>query len=151
MTLASLRVQFGSMKTIYHDGAEHRIDRPTRCPACAAAERGEGEVPGDGMAVDVEFACGAVARWRSVLATADTGASWHESLAEERACPSPAADRLGRAVVAGWGFTGARPPRGEHDRGCVWVRAPGEEGWRAEKGSGSDWLTEALDDAGVPE
>jgi len=61
------------------------------------------------------------------------------------------AARLGDAVVAGWGFSGLRPPRGEHDRGCVWVRAPGEDGWRAMKGSGPGWLGEALDEAGVPE
>ena len=28
---------------------------------------------------------------------------------------------------------------------------PREKGWRAEKGSGKDWLMEALNEAGVPE
>lgn len=60
-------------------------------------------------------------------------------------------DRIGRAVLAGWGFATLRPPRSDTERGCVWVRRPGRDDWAAEKGGGERWLAEALDGAGVPE
>lgn len=60
-------------------------------------------------------------------------------------------DRMGRAVLAGWGFTGLRPPHSGTDRGCVRVQPPGKDWWVAHKGSREGWLKEALDAAGVPE
>ncbi len=60
-------------------------------------------------------------------------------------------DRIGRAALAGWGFTGLRPPHSDTDRGAVWVQPPGKDWWVAHKGSRKGWLKEALDAAEVPE
>jgi len=78
------------MRTIdSHYGPDHRIGSPTECPACAAAKRRERDVDGDPMSRDVEFACGAVVRWRSAASfECSSGTQWCESLLEARACPS---------------------------------------------------------------
>ena len=58
--------------------------------------------------------------------------------------------RIGWAVLFGWSFREVEVPR-DRDYGSISAQAPGSSSWQTGSASGENWLTEALDAAGVPE
>jgi hypothetical protein len=62
------------------------------------------------------------------------------------------AERIGRAVLDGWGIDGFRRAARKTMRHCVWIREPRKCLWQAVKVDGSvrDWINALLDEAGIP-
>ncbi len=60
-------------------------------------------------------------------------------------------ERLGNAVLQGWGFARCSFPRVPESRGTLWICRPdGPALWMSHKNSGKRWLESILDGAGVP-
>ena len=61
-------------------------------------------------------------------------------------------NRIGRAILNGWGIQGFRKAVDSSGRHAVWIQKPDTEVWYVEKTDGSekDWIGSLLDEAGVP-
>lgn len=60
--------------------------------------------------------------------------------------------RIGKAILLGWGLRDPSPAETPQSRGSIWVSKPGEHDvWWSEKSSGKDWLVQCLNQAGIPE
>ncbi len=65
------------------------------------------------------------------------------------------ANRITKAIMAGWGFQGLRFNKDKCQRHALWVSSPKDNGgWRCHKVdstvSKEDYLNALLDEAGVP-
>lgn len=59
--------------------------------------------------------------------------------------------RIGKAIVNGWGIQWPYPPRSKTDTGGVWIMRPGDKDkWKCFKSVGRNWLSNCLDEGGIP-